>query len=105
MHKEVIEKALSLFEEILDSLQNLAEVQTSRLKLIEAYKEVTFTANLLTPTLVGEQPAVERARKLKERVERSLEVVDDYCRALANINQTDFELWSIKKDHSVKKIF
>ena len=53
MHKEVLDKALSLFEEILDSLNNLAEVQTTRLRLIEAYKEIAFAANITTPASVG----------------------------------------------------
>ena len=87
MQQEVVEKALSLFEEILDSLKNLAEVQTSRLKLIEA--------NMLTPKLVGEQPNVKE--QLKERMGKSLEAVDNFCKALANINQNDLELWSFKK--------
>ena len=95
MHKEVLEKALSLFEEILDSLNNLAEVQTTRLKLIEAYKEISFAANISTPSAVGELP--EAKEKLKERMRNSLEEIDKFCKALASINQNDLELWFIKK--------
>ena len=95
MHKEVLEKALTLFEEILDSLNNLAEVQITRLKLIEAYKEISFAANISTPAMREELPEVKE--KYKERMRNSLDTIDNFCRALANINQTDLELWSIRK--------
>ena len=71
MHKEVLEKALTLFEEILDSLNNLAEVQTTRLKLIESYKKISFAANIATPAMMGELPEIKE--KCKERMKNSLE--------------------------------
>ena len=61
LQKEALEKAFTLFEEILESLNNLGEVQKTRLRLIGFYKDMSMLVNIPAPSLMREKPTVEKS--------------------------------------------
>ena len=61
LQKEALEKAFTLFEEILESLNNLVEVQKTRLRLIGFYKDMSMLVNIPAPSLMREKPTVEKS--------------------------------------------